>query len=124
MDHQILISKLEHYGICGILLNWCKSYLTKCRQFVEINNAQSETLFNKYSVPQGSVLAPLLLFLIYINDLHNAINYSDIHHFADDTVQICSTQASLLKPSTKKINFDLSEHSSLAQTKQNFIKHQ
>ena len=93
--------------ICRIPLNWFKSYLTKRRQFVEISKAQSETLFNKYSVPQGSVLGPLLLFLIYINDLHNAINYSDIHHFADDTVQICSTQASLSKPSTKKINFDL-----------------
>ena len=51
VDHQILISKLEHYGIRGILLYWFKSYLTKRRQFVEINNAQSETLFNEYGVP-------------------------------------------------------------------------
>ena len=36
---QILISKLEHYGICGILLKWFKSYLTKFRQFAEINKA-------------------------------------------------------------------------------------
>ena len=56
MDHQILISKLEHYGIRGIPLNWFKSNLTKHCQFVEINNAQLETLFNKYDVPQGSVL--------------------------------------------------------------------
>ena len=63
MDHQILISKLEHYGIFGIPLNWFESYLTKRCQFVEINNAHLETLFSKYGVPQGSVLGPLYTIL-------------------------------------------------------------
>ena len=39
VDHQILISKFEHYRIHGILLNWFKSYLIKPCQFVEINIA-------------------------------------------------------------------------------------
>ena len=44
-DYQILIAKLEHYGILEIPLNLFNSYLTKCYQFVEINNVQSEMLF-------------------------------------------------------------------------------
>ena len=51
VDHQILISKLEHYGICGILLKWFESYLTKHCQFVGKNNVQSETLLNEHGVP-------------------------------------------------------------------------
>ena len=65
VGHQILLSKLEHYGICRSPLNWFKSYVTNHQHFVIINNVQSETLFIKYGVPQGSVLTPLLLLIIH-----------------------------------------------------------
>ena len=58
--------------------------MTGRKQFVSIDNIDSQLKDVIYGVPQGSVLGPLL-FLIYINDLHKAIKYSAVHHFADDT---------------------------------------
>ena len=63
VDHEILLSKLEHYGIRGVPLKWFKSFLTQRHQYVSIENSILETLTNNHGVPQGSVLGPLL-FLI------------------------------------------------------------
>ena len=84
VDHEILLSKLNHYGIRGITNSWFKSYLSDRSQFVSINGFSSKCMHIKHGVPQGSVLGPLL-FLIYINDLNHAIKHCKVHHFADDT---------------------------------------
>ena len=68
----------------GLANNWFKSYLSNRHQYVSINGFHSSTRHMRFGVPQGSVLGPLL-FLIYINDLRNAIYHSTVHHFADDT---------------------------------------
>ena len=77
--------KLEHYGIKGIANELFKSYLTAQTQFTSVYGFDSEYRNMKYGVPQGSVLGPLL-FLIYINDFHNAIKFSTVHHFADELI--------------------------------------
>ena len=84
VNHKILLTKLEHYGIRGSTLKWFESYLTDRKQYVFYNGKSSETLSITCGVPQGSVLGPLL-FLIYINDLPNISNKLNFFLFADDT---------------------------------------
>ena len=84
VDHSILLQKLQFYGIRGVAFNWLKNYLSDRQQYVVYNGVKSDMGKINCGVPQGSILGPLL-FLLYVNDMHNACRSSFIMLFADDT---------------------------------------
>ena len=90
LDHNILLHKLDKYGIRGKALGWFKDYLTsrkmRCKCRVEYSNKleYSEYFTINYGTPQDSCLGPLL-FIIFTNDLHLNIIHSSTILFADDT---------------------------------------
>ena len=73
-------------------------------QFTSVNGYQSNMRQLKCGVPRGSVLGPLL-FILFINDLHLAVQYSSAHQFADDTNLLVVEKS--LKKLSKKVNRDL-----------------
>ena len=86
VDHSILLNKLNHYGVRGIVNDWFLSYLFKRTQTTEINSFISNKEIIPCGVPQGSVLGPLL-FLIFINDILNSSQKLNFVLFADDTTE-------------------------------------
>ena len=89
IHHNILLKKLDMYGMELPALNLLKSYLTNRMQMCPVNSVLSGTKIVRCGIPQGSILGPLL-FLIYINDLPDSLEYSSARMFADDTTLTAS----------------------------------
>ena len=100
--HNILLSKLDHYGIRGTAKDLLQSFL-KRKQFIFANGCRSSIENNNYDIAQGSTLGPLL-FLIYVNDLPSSVNCIP-RLFADDTCLVYSEKKQ--QRLTEIINADL-----------------
>ena len=106
LNHNILLNKLEFYGIRGIANSWLKSYLSNRKQFVQLgeHRSQMRTILN--GVPQGSILGPKL-FIAYINDIQNVSNILKFILFADDTNAFSSSRN--LRTLCKQVNTELNK---------------
>ena len=88
VDHNILLEKLDYYGIIGVAIDWFRSELDKRNQYVSLSGPNSSSKPILTGVSQGSVLG-LCLFLVYISYLFKCIKYSETYHLADDINMIC-----------------------------------
>ena len=97
IEHRILLSKLELYGIRGNALSWFESYLTdrkhrvKCRTVSNMEGTMSKEYSVEYGTPQGLCLGPLI-FLIFVNNLHLHLQHSEGVQFADNTTLLFKHQ--------------------------------
>ena len=85
VNHEDLLEKLNHYGIRSKENDWFRFFLSNRRQYMSINGFFSQTKIVQCDAPQDSTLGPLL-FLIYINDLNNALDKCIVHHFAEKKI--------------------------------------
>ena len=83
MEHEILLSKLNLYGINGIAHQWFQSYLEDRTNMCSIIGLSSSCSLS-CRVHQGTILGPLF-FLLYINDLPNYLSNCKPRMYADDT---------------------------------------
>lgn len=63
VDHVIIIEKRDFYGIWGIAKDWFSSNLSNRQQFVSVNGIKADLISISCSMPQGSVLGPILNFI-------------------------------------------------------------
>ena len=113
VNHEILLAKLQLYGVQGVALQLFKPYLSNRMPTCIVQGTNSHLNKITCDIPQGSNLGPLL-FTLYINDLPNCLTQTQASMFADETN--ISTFGSSLLEIENKINNDLHNVNSWLET--------
>ena len=82
-NYKVLFDKLEACGVKGTTLVCFGSYLDEGKQFCRVNGQKSQTMKVLCGIPQGYCLSPLL-FIIYLNDFEDCMQFSATSMYADD----------------------------------------
>ena len=98
-DIEILLVKVKHYKLPH---EWLRSYLTRRRQYTQINNTKSDKRDVLIGVPQGSILGPLL-FLIAISDLPRSSEFLSLLYADDTTLNLIGDDLDLLVKKANKL---------------------
>lgn len=108
VNFELLLKKLESYGIGGVLNHWFRNYLYHRFQITKLTDTNlSQELELLSGVPQGSVLGPLL-FNIFTSDLQFIPQYSKLHLYADDIQLYITLSLNDVWQKTEHLNSDLS----------------
>ena len=85
VNHKILLEVLnKYYGIQGAALQWIKSYIASRQFWVQIEDKFLEAKAIDFSVPQGSILGPIL-FTCYASTLQELFtSHTGLSGYADD----------------------------------------
>ena len=144
VDHELLLKKLEAYGIVNTELKWCRSYLNGRKQLVHLSGKESSKAPMKHGIPQGSILGPLFFILQrstsacqftsrplcwWLLELKLSLNISanEICHWADSNkLRINKSKAKVLTITRKclasNINDELVVHSNLLSQHANCVR--
>ena len=98
VDHSVLLSELNCFGVNPVLQNWVSAFLYKRSQCVRIGSSNSEYRYLNGGIPQGTKLGPLL-FAVLVNSLINSWHYRV--KFVDDltSLEIIPRNSPSLTPS-------------------------
>ena len=86
ISHGVLVAKIKSYGVSGCELIWFTDYLFHRSQCAVVKDSTSELMAINNGVPQGSILGPLKLFILFFNDFPDMLRVSKVIQYADDTV--------------------------------------
>ena len=81
------------------------SYVSKQKQFVQVDDKSSSVKLNNFGVPQGSILGPVLFNLYIVNLVENVI--CDSLQYANDSTLYKHSKPKNLKKCIEELESDL-----------------